>query len=191
MPPRLSNRAKAFVYFLLMAGYVVGYGVLWTRVLKEQLATWPQSVSDALFIIGLVGPAVPLLAASVRYHEKDKGEDSKRAPAGAYLKLWRGEESLPTCWSFCLVSTFLVIAAGERLIYFLSHPSAFSSKVLLTITFTFALGLHVVATKGTWRSAARYGGSKIWVSVAQFGVLVSYAALVVILGLLVYKGLAP
>lgn len=184
---QLSDRAKSIIYFVLMLGYLMAVAVLWTRVLEGWIATWPQQLSAILFVF-LSAPGLALGSASIRYRAKATGEDLNRSPADEYAKLWRGEQSLGKSWGFCLISTFLLVAAGETLVTFLRHPPTVNAVVMYSLGFVVAFGLHVVATRGIWGSAKRYAGAKIWANLARGGVIASYAALVFILGQLAYYG---
>lgn len=188
MPIKQSDRAKAIMYFVLAMGYGVAFGMLWTRVVRDRISTWPEFATFALFFLGLFLPALSLLSASLRYHGKVTGEDLNRSAADEYVKLWRGEQPLGKSLSFCFISTFLLIATTERLGYVTSHPSPVRSVILFSVGFVLILGLHLVATRGTWRSARQYAGAKTWALLAQGAVIASYVAMLFLLAWMVWHG---
>jgi hypothetical protein len=174
MPP--SNRAKAITYLLLMAVYGVAYNVLWAIWLKDKVAIWPKPIATIFPFVALLLPLILLLSAAGHYSNKGRGDGQNSSPTNEYAKLWRGEQSLGKSLGFTFISTFLLIATTVRLVYLTSHPSAMRSALLFSVALALFVGLHVVTTRGTWRSAKQYSGAKTWAWLAQSAVIASYVA---------------
>jgi hypothetical protein len=121
----------------------------------------------------------------------------QRESANAYWaeQLWRGDVSLPTAFlGYNVLGAFFVTLFAQFL-YFRLTNATLGSLLLWGLVFAvFGLGYHVVSTVGTLRSSRIYAGSRAWVSLARFGVILSSIFLVLALiftglGVNVFTGL--
>jgi len=157
--------------------YGIGFGEFWKQYLKAQIANWPEAIESSVFYVGLLVPMLILAAASIDYDNESQERPKDAVEERGYLSLWRGEGSLVRAfWGFCLISTFLVTTAAQRLIHVIAQAASPMQILWWAIVFTLFLGFHIVAAVGTWRSATRFAGPKKWALFAKLGVVISFVA---------------
>lgn len=153
----------------------ISYGILIVAYGKEYLLNLlagfsPPLGSLVLIVFGWLPPVILIVMAFSESVMANRQEN--KSSVGWLEKIWRGDISLPIAFLVCNVFGALLITLIGQFLYFqLEKAPPFKILVLGSAFILFGLGYHIVSTVGTLRSSRQYSGSRIWVSMARFGVI--------------------
>lgn len=86
-----------------------------------------------------------------------------------FLRLWRGQLSLPVAyWGFGVVGKVILVAAGQAI-----NPSSTMERFLVVACL---VAYSICVSVGIWRAADRYIGERTWVYLAKLAVMANIAS---------------